>query len=424
MARAMVLADDLTGALDTGVKFFQGIDNPCVVTDTKQFFDWNTANVVVVDTESRNLPRHQAYARAVRQTEYAAKLKIPVLYKKTDSVLRGNIGAELEAMLLASGRKSLIFAPAFPAAKRTVEKGCLRVEGNALTETSYSKDYICPVTQNRISDILKKQTNIAVVETKPLGWTNLRTERPTIFVCDTKEEYDLEMIAKAVRPIVNQVVLGGCAGFAAHVSEHVLQINKKYAEAEKVSGKQLLQDKWIKTKGRTVICGSINERTRQQINYAWKKGINCCKLHPDDYLFEGEPEQVAEKISMLQRQYSNLLLYTAAEEEDIASVKKYARNKGIPVELIYSRIAQGLGEIVRICTEDPDDRGYAIIGGDTLYHGMKKVGCQRIIPIMELEHGIILSQVQLQGSKKMAILSKAGSFGTESAIWDMFRFRE
>lgn len=425
MARIMILADDLTGALDTGVKFSQGTHNSCVVTGIKQPLDWNMADVAVIDTKSRNIPKYEAYARVARQTEYAVKLKIPVLYKKTDSVLRGNIGAELEAMLLSSGRKSLIFAPAFPAIQRTVERGCLRINGNALTKTSYSTDYICPVYQDRVSDILKKQTNIPIIETKPLGWTNLRTETPTIFICDTKEEYELELIAKAVSPIADQVVLAGCAGFAAHVSGHVQQIknNREYMNEEDISGKMSLCSEWINAKGRTVICGSINERTREQIRYVRGKGVYCYKLHPDEYIFEDATGQIAETVSMLQRKYANLLLYTASGDEDIVSVKKYAKDKGIPENLLYSRIAEGLGKIVGLCVEDMSERGYGVIGGDTLHHAMKEVGCQKIFPIMELGQGVILSQVQMYGDKKMAMLSKAGSFGAESAIWDMFQFR-
>ena len=54
---------------------------------------------------------------------------IPHIYKKTDSALRGNIGAELEAMMQASGEEQLPFVPAFPQIGRTTVNGTHFIEG-------------------------------------------------------------------------------------------------------------------------------------------------------------------------------------------------------------------------------------------------------------------------------------------------------
>jgi uncharacterized protein YgbK (DUF1537 family) len=50
-----------------------------------------------------------------------------ILFKKIDSTLRGNVGAEIAAAVSAFGCEAAVITPAFPAMGRTVEGGYLRV---------------------------------------------------------------------------------------------------------------------------------------------------------------------------------------------------------------------------------------------------------------------------------------------------------
>src|ERR1700761_630405 len=107
MAPVVVLADDLTGALEAGAKFAaQGIGAAVATRPVEA----NCA-VLVIDTESRHLPAEQAY----RAIAALASSGLPVLYKKTDSALRGNIGAELRALAEACPDHPITYIPAYPA---------------------------------------------------------------------------------------------------------------------------------------------------------------------------------------------------------------------------------------------------------------------------------------------------------------------
>lgn len=59
------------------------------------------------------------------------------IYKKTDSALRGNIGAELGALVAASGQKILPFVPAFPQMNRITKGGIHYIDGVPVTESSF-----------------------------------------------------------------------------------------------------------------------------------------------------------------------------------------------------------------------------------------------------------------------------------------------
>ena len=112
MLLLLILADDFTGALDTGVQFAAcGIPTRVVVGEQVDFAA-NDAAVLVVDTETRHLPAAEAYAVIAKLTREAMSAGVFSIYKKTDSALRGNIGAELSALLKTSGERQLSFLPA------------------------------------------------------------------------------------------------------------------------------------------------------------------------------------------------------------------------------------------------------------------------------------------------------------------------
>ena len=102
----LALADDMTGALEVGAKFSAaGIRT---IISTKPVFA-NSAHVVVLDTETRHASPEEAAAEVQRFVlEWGGGLP-RLIYKKTDSTLRGNIPAELRA--LASAYQSAAGTP-------------------------------------------------------------------------------------------------------------------------------------------------------------------------------------------------------------------------------------------------------------------------------------------------------------------------
>ena len=130
MIHLFVIADDFTGALDTGVQFASyGAATKVVVGTGLQALEADAqTQVLVVDAETRHLPAAQAYDTVYRLVRWAKEKKIGCIYKKTDSALRGNIGAELSAALAADGG-SISCPPsriwtASPAAAYTTSAAC------------------------------------------------------------------------------------------------------------------------------------------------------------------------------------------------------------------------------------------------------------------------------------------------------------
>ncbi len=112
--RWLILADDLTGAADSGVAFAKrGLSAEVVWGEHAR--EQGEVAVLAYDTDSRRLNAAAAFAR---QREAARRFLTPgvPLYKKIDSTLRGQPAAEIAgicATLRESGRPPCgIFAPA------------------------------------------------------------------------------------------------------------------------------------------------------------------------------------------------------------------------------------------------------------------------------------------------------------------------
>lgn len=165
MARAVIIADDLTGANVTGAllkkngyrfaTFRRGADiGPEVLADY---------DAVAVSTDSRGTAPEAAYA-VVAETARAFPLPAGCFYqKRIDSTLRGNIGAEIDGLLDTLGGKAVAcVCAAYPDVDKRVAGDYLLIEGNLLERTGVSKDPKCPVTVSSVRAVLEKQTRYPV----------------------------------------------------------------------------------------------------------------------------------------------------------------------------------------------------------------------------------------------------------------------
>lgn len=120
-----ILADDLTGALDTGTPFVACGLSVTVALDSRHLAgarDCGT-DVLVVNTASRALAAEDA-AERVRDAAIAlVPLRPGILMKKIDSRLKGNIAAECAALAAVFGRTRMMVAPAIPDQQRFTKNG-------------------------------------------------------------------------------------------------------------------------------------------------------------------------------------------------------------------------------------------------------------------------------------------------------------
>lgn len=125
--KVAIIADDLTGSLDTGTPFVEAGLSVAVAIDIEAAGKAleTGAEVVVVNTASRGLPEEEAAARvrAVAGTLRAAGSAI--FMKKIDSRLKGNVAAESIALADVLGLTTILMAPAIPDQERITYRGCV-----------------------------------------------------------------------------------------------------------------------------------------------------------------------------------------------------------------------------------------------------------------------------------------------------------
>jgi len=118
-----VIADDLTGALDTAAQFTGRWGPVAVGYDLSEL---PRHAPCALSSGTREVERDRAVARSLA---YVARLPEGTRFKKIDSLLRGNWAAELAAMRASGPGRACVIAPAFPAQGRITRGGRLIAPG-------------------------------------------------------------------------------------------------------------------------------------------------------------------------------------------------------------------------------------------------------------------------------------------------------
>ena len=156
--RVGILADDLTSAAD-GASPFVGRGLSALVG--RRWLPMTTADVCAGDTGSRSAESGAAIASTER---FSTSLKSSeILYKTVDSTLRGHVRAEIGAALKASGRKILVFAPAFPKAGRITRNGVQLVDGIPVDLSTYAHDPVHPAATSLLADLVPSEARSAIL---------------------------------------------------------------------------------------------------------------------------------------------------------------------------------------------------------------------------------------------------------------------
>lgn len=410
MIKFMIISDDFTGALDTSVQLSASGAITYVTLDP----EFNTADfssdidVLVVDAETRHLNQEDAYETVFSITEHARKAQIPYIYKKTDSVLRGNIGAELAAVLKASGRKRIHFVPAYPQMGRTTRKGIHYVDEVPIARSIFGRDPFEPVLHSDITQIIRSQTNISsfVMEEAGQDWNS---EAEGILIHDLQTVQDLEVIARKLREKDDIHLMAGCAGFAALLPE-ILGIYGTKPQMPEISHHLL------------IVCGSIHSVSLAQCSYAEKKGAPHYHLAPEEKLSlawtKGEEAGALIGRILTSCEDNPVVILNANGPDEPDRTYAYAGERGIGLSKIRTNVVSVMGQLIEGLIDRGVNATVFLMGGDLLYQFVKQTGIKVISPVCEVERGVVLSEVLYKG-EKVNIISKSGGFGRESLFMDM-----
>lgn len=404
MIKLLIIADDFTGALDTGVQFAGRGANTLVVTDLQYDFHdiEENVDVLVMVTESRHIDPEEAYKVVYDISKRAILAGISNIYKKTDSALRGNIGAELKGLMDGAGIKTLPFIPAFPALQRITKDGVHYIEGVPVAESIFGKDPFEPIRYSSVEEIISGQIKVPVViqrNGKPIE------NQEGIHVFDAETEEDLQRIGEILN-IDGIRFSAGCAGFAATLAD-LLNIR-----GTAFKGERLEENLFI-------ACGSVNPVTIRQMRKAKAEGFPQVHLTPEQKL---EKEWLQKDTS--RKEIEEWLRRAGAEKRFILDVNdpdgqedtnRYKEAHGLTTEDLRVSISENFAAIMKRLLDDGLRATVLCTGGDTLMALMQVLGIYELTPLYELSPGVVATKFHYQG-RTYNMISKSGGIGDEDLL--------
>ncbi len=406
-AELVVIADDLTGSCDTGVQFAaRGISTLVTIAREHLGEAAASASVLVVDTESRHVAPEEAAARVKAAALSGRRAGVQRFYKKADSTLRGNVGAEIEALMRAIGVTRLAFIPGFPATGRTTRNGELLVNGVPLAQSAFARDPHEPARDSSVCAILSRGTDLPVIVISPRDACAGRTFGAStggIAVFDCEDDDDLERIANILSREDALLVTAGAGGFASVLADKLGLTRSIRSHGTRYSGAVL------------AVCGSLHPASLRQADYATRHGFVEIALPwppPQGSEIPGSTaERIIGKVEIAAARGANVLLRARAEPgQDVRAYALSARTAGAD-----SGVAAALARLAERCLTRAPFAGAVVFGGDTALQLMLATNSGTLRPRLEIAPGVVLSDCESIG-RDFAIVTKAGGFGDEDVL--------
>jgi D-threonate/D-erythronate kinase len=416
--KLVIVADDFTGAGDTGVQFSRKQLRTIVISDNERIKEsLGKCDVLAVNTESRFDDPQTAYKKTFDAGKIISAENVKYFYKKLDSTMRGNVGAEITGMMDSLGIAVTFMVPALPRYGRTTFNGNVYADGVLLEDSEYAKDPKNPVNESFIPKIISRQSD---KKTAVIIYEYIMAGRETlieklhfhinsgiqIIVFDAKEEKDIDLIASVVSEIKLKVLFAGCSGLAEYLAKYLV-VKKE-------------------NKSNIVIAGSVNEITRRQVEFAGH--YLRVKIADIQTMRIFSPEKDEEKQRILKiagdcvLSGEDLIIRSAPTREAVNRTFEAGEEAGIDRFAISETIAYFLGEIARDIIDNIGIKGILLTGGDTAYKTAKCLNVSGVVLIDEIEHGIPYGYFAEEKYRDLIIVSKAGGFGNEDAIFRVLNF--
>lgn len=394
MHHFVIIADDFTGANDTGVQLCkQGIPVD-VVLDTSQIEA--NGNSLSIDSESRVVSGQEAYDRvyaAVEQVQRTGGCRF--LYKKVDSTLRGHLQEEIRAVVDSYDPELIIFAPAYPEQGRTVEAGRLCVHGIPLLDTEIARDPRNPLQEDRVqqilSDCLQQPVCHYTLDDIESGRFDLTG---SAYSFDTVKQAQLERIAEKVGQTGKKILWIGSAGLA----QGLLQIQQRELPA-------------------MAVIGSISSKTMEQLAYCRNQGLPVVALDMRALYENRDGNTALQKVVHFLQSGQSVVLTGAACRQDYEDFAAYGREKGISTDELAEFTKQTLSRMVPAILQETAVSGLFLTGGDTAIAVILQLGASRSHIEREIVPGFVQGRLLGGSQEGLPIVTKAGAFGTEEDIF-------
>jgi len=216
----ILIADDLTGACDTGVQFVRRGLSCRVEIKASDCSVSSKSDVLAFNTDSRSDGAEECRRKIEQVAIECRRLRPSLIFKKVDSTLRGNLGEEIASVLHAFKCEAAIVAPALPEMGRRVRNGVLHWidpsgSGQIDIPSLLAQQGICSERLARVSPAGFEPVNFAAEIDQHL----IRGKQ--FVVVDCESQHDLDFMVRAGTALPRRVLWVGSAGLGASLADHM-----------------------------------------------------------------------------------------------------------------------------------------------------------------------------------------------------------
>ncbi len=371
-----VIADDFTGAAEIGgIALKYGL-RVIIETRVKEVAD---ADLLIIATDTRSLSAEEASSKIKKITRKLLKLNPQFIYKKLDSVLRGNIACELIAQMSVSGKERAIIVAGNPIFGRLVKKGIYTINSIPLSETHFANGPDFPINSSSVVEILN--TGKCKVVSK-----NVEDVLPNdgLIIGDLENLVDMQ---KWVSKIDGSTIPAGGAGFFDVVLSSTFSKipYPKYNVVQ--SGKRTL-----------FIFGSAFPKSTGIVQ----------RLSGDGIVKKYMPEEIYRNkdydLNIFENWIGQVVEGLRNNQKTIISVDySYSTEVGLP-----ARIKKIIAKLVKRVVTEVELSDLFIEGGATTSAILRSLKITKLVPFRELDLGII--QMKVDEFPNLCITTKPGSY--------------
>jgi uncharacterized protein YgbK (DUF1537 family) len=414
MDKIVIIADDLTGGADTGVQFCPFFDEtvlvpyyqlPNALSQTGE----TVSRAISIFTNSRTLDSDVARKRLLSVAGQFSQSKPKWIYKKIDSCLRGNLGAEIEAIMDGLGFELSFIAPAFPEMGRTTVNDIHLVHGVPVNQTEISQDPVAPVTESRLSLLVAQQSRYPVrhvaLDSLQKGEARLQKEITQLarqgtrhIVFDSTCRDHLDVISRLLASSNRRILPVGSAGLAASLGcELTPALHSRKDESRAPAGGNHL-----------IVSGTASQVAKKQIEtllqvYPYREIILTA-----DRLADGDQRDIllkkaSEAAGTLSAE--NVIIRIGAEANGLTAA-------GEPPRLQRAEsVVEGIGLFVAAVLKRCRPGFLFATGGDTANAVLTALNGGGIRILGEIVRGMVEGRLIGGPMNGLAMITKAGAFG-------------
>lgn len=380
-SKILIVADDLTGALDAAGPFCERGFRVKTIVDASIPYAWCDlleADVVAVNTNSRHLSAQKAI-QAINDCLGQLDLRsFQYVIKKIDSTLRGNVVSETLAVMDHCAIQEAYIAPAFPEQLRTVQAGQVYIDGVALSETEFVKDQLSPAPRINILEMFEIKDRALLVS---LNLESLHADhgRNAIRVFDAIDIADLDRVVAGFLSKEQPCLLVGSSGVTSRLAFALPRRDNPLVARDTCHSFLYL-------------VGSRSKRSLEQVSELEKRYFGSVYSATNGQL-DDLPDPEGPVCAIVAQQDSDCV-----EQPNV----------------VAARLAKTSAHYLR--SLDPDV--ILVTGGDTALAFLRELN----VPILEvcgnLMAGVPMSLLSLGGQNKI-LLTKAGGFGSPQLFVDV-----